>query len=894
MGPGTEIDAWLRAGGIVVTASERASRALLAVFHRNRRGEGLSAWPAPNILNWRSFARAAWDERGADARLLLNPAQEQALWSRIAASSDHPAALLEGPRHRLAALAMEAHELVSAYAPRYLPAAARSGWQQDAAVFSGWLTEFDEACGAENLLSANRMPLKLIPLLQADSTQRAPLLVAGFDRILPVQRNLFDAWGLWREAAPGEPARAPRFHQAADSQAELAACALWCKSRLAANPAARLLVVTQHATQEAASRRGEMERAFLEHAGEAGLFEFSLGIPLSQVALAKGAYLILRWLAGPLAENELDWLLSTGQAAASREENAALLATMREMRRRGLERTAWTTSAFLGQRLSQNKLPLQWMERMRSAIGHLDRHAGGPPQSPFEWAAIAIQTLEAVGWPGFHPLSSAGFQAIQRWQQALDACGSLGFDGRRVGWRDFLAALGRTLDETLFVPESRNAPILIAGPAESAGLGADAVWFLGADEDAWPPGGSTHPLLPLAVQREAGMPHTSPQLDWGLANVITRRLLASAPEVHFSHARQRKDTEARPSRLIAEFAGAPQPLPPELIAPEAGEAKTIHVEEAGPIAYPHVTVDGGAQALTAQSQCAFKGFATARLGAQDWEPAEAGLTAAQRGKLLHSVMHAVWNGESDGLKSYIDLKNQKDLRAFVAKHVEKGMRTEIPTALRERMPRRYLELEGIRLTGLVTAWLEFEAARVAFEVVDIEQKTQATVAGLTMKLRMDRVDRLNDGSLLVVDYKTGLVSPKAWQLPRPDDVQLPLYAGFALPAEEALGGLVFARIRPGDLAFCGHVGDARASLLAGLSGSHSLVKAPFGAEQLIDWRGAIEQLAKDFLAGRAEVNPRDYPKTCEGCGLQTLCRIGKSAIPVAAGENAGEQEAGDE
>jgi hypothetical protein len=47
--PGTqaEIDAWLRDGGLVVTASDRAARALGAAFHRARRAEGLLAWPAP-------------------------------------------------------------------------------------------------------------------------------------------------------------------------------------------------------------------------------------------------------------------------------------------------------------------------------------------------------------------------------------------------------------------------------------------------------------------------------------------------------------------------------------------------------------------------------------------------------------------------------------------------------------------------------------------------------------------------------------------------------------------------------------------------------------------------------------------------------------------------------
>jgi ATP-dependent helicase/DNAse subunit B len=44
-------------------------------------------------------------------------------------------------------------------------------------------------------------------------------------------------------------------------------------------------------------------------------------------------------------------------------------------------------------------------------------------------------------------------------------------------------------------------------------------------------------------------------------------------------------------------------------------------------------------------------------------------------------------------------------------------------------------------------------------------------------------------------------------------------------------------------------------------------------EQLIGWRECIEQLARDFLDGRAEVDPREYPKTCEHCGLESLCRI---------------------
>src|ERR1017187_5096340 len=57
-----EITAWLRAGGWVVTASERAARAIAASFHRARRAEGLAAWPAPAILDWQTFLRTTRSE----------------------------------------------------------------------------------------------------------------------------------------------------------------------------------------------------------------------------------------------------------------------------------------------------------------------------------------------------------------------------------------------------------------------------------------------------------------------------------------------------------------------------------------------------------------------------------------------------------------------------------------------------------------------------------------------------------------------------------------------------------------------------------------------------------------------------------------------------------------
>jgi ATP-dependent helicase/nuclease subunit B len=876
-----EIDAWLREGGLVVTASERAARFLSAAYHRARRAEGLSAWPSPNIQDFQSFIATSWRDRIVDGRFVLNARQEQLLWARILAAGGENAGLLEGPRYRLADLAAQAHQLLCSYAPQLLNSRSRTAWQQDAGAFSAWLASFDEICRVGNFISAARLPLELIDLLQNESAALPPILLAGFDRVLPTQQRFFSAWaahGTVREASLGLAAPGV-FHEAPDPASELAACAIWCSRRLAARPNARLLVVTQ----DASNRRGEIERAFLRFArpgqnfladglpAAPGLFEFSLGVPIGQLALVRSALLLLRWLTGELEEHQLDWLFASGHVAANTEESRALTAFMQAIRKKGWQRPRWTLATFLRQ-VPGSHLPSAWVARLMQAQTRLIDFARRP-QTSLAWAELVPQLLQLAGWPGARALTSVEFQIFRRWQLVVDESASLGFDGRSFNWRDFLSHLERAAAETLFAPESEDAPILIAGPAESAGLSADAVWFLGCTEDAWPARGATHPLLPIAVQREAEMPHVTPQLDWGLAAAMTRRLLASALEAHFSYPRQIDGVDTRPSRLILQIT-APQPLLDELQPNPLPAPLTTAATDESRIPFPPGDAAGGSGILTSQSQCAFKAFAAARLGAEKLKPAEAGLTAPERGLLLHEVMHRIWAGPPHGFRSHHELVAVADLESFVADRVQAALREKIPARARESMPPRYLALEELRLTSLVTEWLRYEQARVPFTVANTELAASPAIAGLTLKLRLDRVDRLNDDSLLVIDYKTGAVKPKVWDLPRPEDIQLPLYASFALdPSAGELGGLVFARLRPGDNCFDGRVKAAKQSLNPGLSGNSNLVRDPLIPETMAAWREKIEQLAEDFLGGRADVDPRDYPDTCETCGFDALCRI---------------------
>ena len=861
---GEGINGWLQSGGLVVTSSDRAARALQTTYHHLRRAEGLSAWSSPNIADWRAFARSAW-EGYDDSRLLMNPAQERTLWTDIIRDERHLSTALDASVQRLAEFAMKAHELLCFYSPAHLRTTARTGWDRDAAAFSQWLASFDEVCGQNNLLSASRMTRELISRIQADTSGHPPLLAAGFDRLLPIQREIFDAWGEWQQLANNDQASQLFFHAVLDTQSELEACAFWCNCQIAAHPDTRLLVITQNI----ASQRGQIERAFLRFSNHVPNFEFSLGIPLAQAPQARGALLLLRWLHGPIDENAIDWLIASG-LTTNPDESAALELCMRLLRRKGLQRTQWKLRAFLDQPALSGKLPQGWVQRMIAAQ-RLLLESIRRPRSPLEWADSVPHLLETTGWPGTRAQESADFQSIRRWQQALDSAGSLGFDGRRIDWPEFLSVLERASNDTLFAPESLGAPIQIAGPAESAGLTADAIWFLGADEGSWPAVGSMHPFIPLAIQCDAAMPHVSPHLDWELSGAITKRIVASAPVVHFSYAEQIEGVDTRPSRLILKLTGVPKKLPSEMAPPPPSSRATTVFKDFSEIAFRHDAVRGGSRILTYQSQCPFKAFAVARLGAEDWDPAEAGLTPAQRGQILHAILRSIWGGPPDGIRSLDDLMGLPGREAFVESHVKRVMREEVPPSVLELMPRRYLDLEEIRLARLVSEWLNYEAERVRFSVAGTEVDRTINITGLTLKLRIDRIDRLADGSLFVIDYKTGDVSPKAWDLPRPDDVQLPLYACFALDQDP--GGLAFAKLRAFDWEFAGFAVDARALLLAGLSKKNALVKDPLTPDKLREWRTHIEELARDFVAGRSAVDPRDYPKTCERCGLQAICRI---------------------
>jgi ATP-dependent helicase/DNAse subunit B len=151
--------------------------------------------------------------------------------------------------------------------------------------------------------------------------------------------------------------------------------------------------------------------------------------------------------------------------------------------------------------------------------------------------------------------------------------------------------------------------------------------------------------------------------------------------------------------------------------------------------------------------------------------------------------------------------------------------------------------------------------------------------------RIDRMDRLDGGGRVVIDYKSGAVSIASWLGERPDDAQLPLYA-LALGHED-VDAVAFARMKTGQRAFVGLARDTEVKI-RGVTpfqkhkGASSVASTWSGLFAV--WEGKVRTLGENFATGDAKVDPKELLLTCRRCDLKSLCRVHERLGALDEGE----------
>jgi len=884
----------------VVTGNRRLARSLLQVLNRKKLAEGCKAWPVPDILPWDAWLQRLWQEvivcsqSTVTQQLLLTSGQEYFIWQKILAEQTSNAPL--HATHETVVHLMEAWQILHAWAiPRK---AADFDCNADTRLFGQLVAVFEANCRKNGWFSAAVLPEMLTERVRAGDLRLAhelprELVLTGFEEWTPRQFSLLDALeqtgcALQWVQLSGQVGQIGKL-ACADSRDEIRQAAHWIRQHMQADPAASIALVVPELTAQREMICQTLDEVLIPQTLQPGQhdlarpYNLSLGKPLSRYPLISLALDILD-LTAPVVELPLvsRVLRSSCIVGGDQEMNARALldARLRESGEWNLDLQKLLANAARGGKPYSCPLLAVSLNGFMQQAG-----AARTPASPGEWARRFEQWLKAVGWPGERSLSSEEYQVVQAWREVLKEFSTLDWvvvNGESI---DLSAALGqfrRMVGNTIFQPESAQTPVQVLGLFETSGLQFDYLWIMGLHDGVFPATPRPNPFLPLALQRRVDAPHASAQRELRMATTLLEHITTSAGEVVVSYPQRDGDAILEASPLINVFPELNGKLPVAAVQPGWRECVyhsrqlTVLSGDVAP-AFIGTTAPGGSRLFKLQSACPFLAFAELRLGARPLGHIQIGLDVRVRGILLHRIMEMIWAelDSSEVLKSMAD----DVLDMLVTDKVSQAV-GEIAPRYPHAFGRRLQTLESRRLHDLVLAWLELEKQRSPFRVSGREQEAGLNLDDLHIGLRLDRMDTLETGEKLLIDYKTGEAKTGAWFGDRPDEPQLPLYS---LLFPDDLIGIAFAQIRAGEVAFKGVASEEVA-----IPGVKSFEKLKYAQEVeswgeiRSSWHETMKKLARDFMDGEARVNPKHYPQTCTYCALKPLCRIGESLQPLFA------------
>lgn len=885
---------------LILCSTARLAHSLRLAHARAQIAAGLTQWQPLE-----TFTLNQWLEQQVQTLMLsgdipaanapsraLDTMEERLLWERtIEASltSDVMKELFDSGG--MANAAAEANALMQVWGIQSASLLSSSQTTEETSQFLLWRKAFQKACSQGDWLEPARYFDWQIDQLakgfgNLPATIPSTIYVAGFDRIDPQQQRLFDAL-----SAHG--VKVDRWHIASlplkeltqvclpDREAECRAAVAWAANIMRTNPRAQLAIVVPELAvlrERLASLLDDSLHPAAIQATNAEMprsYDFSLGQPLAAQPLVAVAIALLRLCAGRrrVSQESFSPLLLQHYWSADVTEADARAQFDAKLRRKLPQTISLKRIIRYAEHLTD--VP-RLAGNLRACTALLDVQ----PSSclPSAWVQALQGLLASLGWPGERGLSSHEFQAQQAFQEVLGAISRLDALLGKVTLSDIVQRLAQNCRERIFQPRSLGNPGLqILGLLEAAGSPLDAMWVMGMNDHIWPPPPRPNPLLPAAVQRAVGTPNADSAVQAEFAMAIHQRLLQSAPQIIFSWAEKDADRMLRISPLIA---GLPAIKNLSLAAtlaeqclPAGGFQPQVLDDHLAPPIAAGEHVRGGTGLLKAQAICPAWAFYQYRLGARKLESPVDGLDVLERGSLVHAVLERFWLGRDSSILQ----PDKTDERQLAIDEAVKYAIAELNEKLDQPLPSRLMVLERHRLLRLMEVWLQFEAARQApFAVEACEREIIQDIEGIEVRLLIDRVDALDDGRLVVIDYKTGAIPDyKNWVEPRMTEPQLPIYAALAL-AGENVAAICFAAVKRVDQSFSGIA--AEAGLLPGVRDLEDkktrevFTEFPNWQALLQYWQQNIRAIAAEIKAGEAAVRFADEEEL-KYCEVMPLLRL---------------------
>jgi len=800
------------------------------------------------------FAITDWLEASYDAYALqhpdsmpyrLNATEEMIIWERIIQQSKLGDALFN--LRGTAKMARDAWVLSSRW--RLLETALHQ--TEDSLVYKEWQHQYQQDCQKMFRVDTASFVDELIASIEKNRISLPPdIELVGFEELTPQWQELLAMMAKQgvKISQTSLVSKIQDVYQVAakDFDEELRLAALYAKRKLQEQLPGPIGIVVPDLEQNRASVVRLLTETLpidcLNIAAPPSLLEYPL---------INNVLLVLSLIQGKNTFEKWSLLLRSPfiQGAFSKQiERAVVDVACRQRRQEMFSLTAFAHQMVKGG-VDQDFLAI---------VTHLEvlQKQGAAKHLATDWIVLIRTLLTGIGWPGETLLNSdeqlISAQLERLFNEYIQMESVLGMQTYQEACQ-VLSQLAGTL--TFLPPVAATAKIHVLGLLEAAGLPFQALWITGLHREAWPKAPNPNPFIPLPLQRAKDLPRSHPLREFKMAKQLTERLSMGAPTVIFSYPSTADTGLTTISSLLKAL---PKRTPLDLgLSVKTPFFKTENdqylpydrLEKTFPVLENSLTM-GGALFLRHQAACPFKAFASIRLKAAKLPQPVFALTESDRGEIVHTVLQVFW--QQFATLSAVQALSTEALNTKIEEAIQVAF-TQWEKRGREKLPIRYLSLEKARIFRLVSRFIAVEKAREPFSVVGCEVERVLTFQGLTVKVRLDRIDRLNDNTEILIDYKTGNATLSDWFGERPRDPQLPFYC---ITHEAEVSGIAYGMCRLDEVK------------LKGLS------KADKDWEMHCDtWGETISALACNFRAGIADVSPSEGEKTCRQCHLQPLCRV---------------------
>ncbi len=847
------------------TAVVAPSRFLAAVanheFSNSQLDQGRATWERTPILSLGAWLTRCWQEAryaSPDIPALLSPSQENFLWTRIIEENQPELFDVD----TAARMTSRAARLLAEW---QIPPG-DEGWPErgDAAQFRQWLSLFKQQCESKGLIARANLWSRLPDWIAKRFCALQPVTFLLPNSPVPALFGLQQALGprarhLHFEIPFPRSTAAAKQLPSQEEEAEFAA--RWARGAWEANPSHSIALFVAGLP----SRRKEIESAFhdvfypgacralldddLKARTLAPLaYNIATPGPLHAEPLIAGALLLLEIAQPRISMGTGGALLrSPWIAGAAAERKARALADLALRRTRELDVSLSEIETASGN-CPRLKRILPGVRGMLQRRGDLDTFGA--------WSEFIGDLLEAFGWPGDEDLNPPEQSALEAWKNALSELASLSLVAEELSLGTALAQLRRLLESGFDPVDGLLAPVQILDATQAAGLAFDSTLVLGVGEDSWPPTQPGNPFIPLPIQRKYHVPGSSAHRRSSDSEQFTAEVFGSAPSVGVAWSGRLSPSVRRFFRNEATFEDiwegktTWQSFKPALLEEQVDVQAPPFVSDS--------TARGGSGLIKSQSLCPFRAFAEYRLASSSLDEGCLGFDVRDRGGHLHSVLEFVWQklGSLDKLKS----TPSGELEKLVQDAANEAVK---PRSSSFGKIASLVEIE--RLKQVTLDWLAIERERQQpFTVEIVEGEQYAELGGLKLRLRIDRVDRLRNGGLVLIDYKSGEQKRSKLTCPRPEEPQLLVYAA---GVGDQVEGIMFAQLKRDDPR---PVGVTREKHFK--TGRTVDVLGRGWDTRMEESRSEVERIAAQFKSGYAAVDPKTGA-VCGYCTQTPLCRI---------------------